>query len=268
MAEGTERLFAEERQNRILALLNENGKVLIPELCTHFSVSSVTVRNDLNELERQGRLRRTHGGAIPVSKTALEPDFRQKQVHRPQQKEALAAYAATLVEDGDTLVLDTGTTMLALAQKLTGKHRLTVVTNDLKIAALLDDQSDHTVILTGGTLRRGFYCTTGPAVIDQLRRHRADTCFLSTNGFSLRAGFTTPDEMHAEMKREMARISAQTVMLCDSEKFGRDLFSVIMPLSEADRILTDNGLDRSDREALLRAGLPLTVVDLQGSAEE
>ena len=76
MAEGTERLFAEERQNRILALLNENGKVLIPELCTHFSVSSVTVRNDLNELERQGRLRRTHGGAIPVSKTALEPDFR------------------------------------------------------------------------------------------------------------------------------------------------------------------------------------------------
>ena len=264
MADGTEKLFAEERQNRILALLSENGKVFIPELCALFSVSPVTIRNDLNELERQGRLKRTHGGAISASKTAMELDFRQKQVRNPEVKQALAEYAATLVEDGDTLVLDTGTTMLALAQKLTTKKNLTVVTNDLKIAMLLDEESTHTVILTGGTLRRGFYCTTGPAVREALQRHRADMCFLSDNGRSLRAGFTTPDDMHADMKREMARIRSQTVVLCESDKVGKDYFSIIMPLNAVDKIVTDAGLDAADREALLRAELPLTVVDRQG----
>ena len=267
MAETTEKLFAEERQNRILTMLSENGKVLIPELCAHFSVSSVTIRSDLNELERQGRLKRTLGGAIPLSKTAQELNFRHKEVRNSEVKLALAEYAATLVEDGDTLVLDTGTTMLALAQKLLPKKNLTVVTNDLKIAALLDEQSTHTVILTGGVLRRGFYCTTGPMVRDDLRRFRADTCFLSVNGMSLRAGFTTPDEGHADMKREMARISSQTVVICDSDKIGKDYFSVIMPLAAADRILTDDRIDTADREALLRAELPLTVVSRKEANE-
>ena len=147
MIDGTEKLFAEERQNHILSMLGENGKVLIPELCTLFSVSAVTIRNDLNELERQGKIKRTHGGAIPLSKTARELNFQQKQVKNMDVKLALAEYAASLVEDGDTLVLDTGTTMLALAQKLLTKKNLTIVTNDLKIAMLIDEQSTHTCLL-------------------------------------------------------------------------------------------------------------------------
>lgn len=267
MADGMEKLFAEERQSRILSMLSENGKVLIPELCAHFSVSAVTIRNDLNELERQGRIKRTHGGAIPLSKTAQELNFQQKQVKNMDVKLVLAEYAATLVEDGDTLVLDTGTTMLALAQKLLTKKNLTIVTNDLKIAMLIDEQSTHTVILTGGVLRRGFYCTTGPMMRDDLRRFRADTCFLSSNGMSLRAGFTTPDEGHADMKREMARISSQTIVICDSDKIGKDYFSVIMPLTAVDRILTDDRIDAAEREALLHAEIPLTVVHSKGMNE-
>lgn len=260
MIDGTEKLFAEERQNHILSMLGENGKVLIPELCTRFSVSAVTIRNDLNELERQGKIKRTHGGAIPLSKTARELNFQQKQVKNMDIKLALAEYAASLVEDGDTLVLDTGTTMLALAQKLLTKKNLTIVTNDLKIAMLIDEQSTHTVILSGGVLRRGFYCTTGAMVRDNLHRFRADICFLSSNGMSLRAGFTTPDEGHADMKREMARISSQTIVICDSSKIGKDYFSVIMPLTAVDRILTDDRIDPADHKAFLRAEIPLTIV--------
>lgn len=261
MLENADRLFAEERQTRILALLDGQGKIMVSELCDRFSVSPATIRNDLSDLERQGRLKRTHGGAIALSKTGAELNFQQKQIKNSDLKFMLAEYAAGLVDDGDTLVLDTGTTMLALAEKLLKKKKLTVITPDIKIAALLDDQSEHTVILTGGILRKGFYCTTGSLVRDNLKCFRVDTCFLATNGLSLRAGLTTPNSAHAEIKRAMAEISSQVIVLCDSSKIGVDYLSVVMPLRQVDMIITDNNIDSEDQMALLEAKVPLTVVN-------
>lgn len=258
----TERLFAEERQEKIIALLNERRKLLIPELCDLFAVSPATIRNDLNELERQGRLQRTHGGAIALSKTGFEPNFQQKTVKNMEIKAAIAKAAAELVEDGDTIALDTGTTTLALAQALTSKKNLTVVTNDIKIAALLDEQGDSTVILLGGTLRRGFYCTVGPVVTENLSRFRVDKCFLATNGLTLRTGLTTPDIGHAEIKKAMADISSQVYVVCDSSKIGMDSFAFVLPLSAVDTVITDNRIDIEEKAALEQADIDLMLVEL------
>ena len=138
-----EPLFAQERQKEILALLEAEQKVLVPQLCRQFSVSPATIRNDLNDLEARGLLRRTHGGAIPTA---------QKTVRRMAEKQAIAACAAAMVENGETIAIDTGTTTLELARCLLARTGLTVGTNDLKIAALLEEQSDATIILIGGAV--------------------------------------------------------------------------------------------------------------------
>lgn len=255
-----EHLFAEERQDRILTLLQQEGKLLIPALCEAFSVSPATIRNDLNDLERRGLLQRTHGGAIAISKTGFEPNFLQKQVKNSRQKEAIAEAAASYVEDGDTLVIDTGTTALAFAAALSGKHDLTVLTNDIKVAALLDEQTDNTVILTGGTIRRNFFCTLGPLVTQSLRQFRADKCFLATNGLSAAAGLTTPDLGQAEIKRLMAEISSQVFVLCDSSKVGVDAFVTVLPLNKVDTVITDAGIDPEEQTALQACGTELVVV--------
>ena len=157
-------LFAEERHLQILQLLQEKTKLHVAELCEQFSVSPATIRNDLRDLEAAGRLKRTHGGAIPLEKTAFEPNSHAKAVANRAIKQRLAAHAATLIEDNDTIALDSGTTMMELAQCLTHHKALTVLTNDVHIAVYLERNPQITVVLIGGVLRHGFGCTTGPIV--------------------------------------------------------------------------------------------------------
>ena len=127
-------LFAEERQEQIVALLSKNSKLLVPELCDYFQVSPATIRSDLRDLAAKGRLKRTHGGAIPISKTLFEPTSDDKKVQHAGEKRAIAALAARLVENGDTIAIDAGTTMMELCKNLVKKEDLTIVVNDLNIA--------------------------------------------------------------------------------------------------------------------------------------
>ena len=130
-------LFAEERKGQILELLRQKSKLLVPELCDYFDVSPATIRNDLRDLENERKLKRTHGGAISLEKTSFELDSRHKEIRNMEQKRQIAACAAKLIEDGDTIILDTGTTTLELAKCLSGKRDLTIVLNDIEIASLL-----------------------------------------------------------------------------------------------------------------------------------
>ena len=157
-----EPLFAEERKSRIIELLNENSKLVVPDLCDYFEVSPATIRNDLRELENGGLLKRTHGGAILNTKTGYELNSYQKGVKNLAAKQAIARYAVNLVDDGDTIAIDTGTTTLEFAKLLAGKNGITAVVNDIGIAKQLEENSDTNIILTGGILRRNFHCTIGP----------------------------------------------------------------------------------------------------------
>ncbi|MFA9379440.1 MAG: DeoR/GlpR family DNA-binding transcription regulator [Acetanaerobacterium sp.] len=233
-------LFAEERKARILRLLKENSKILVPELCELFRVSPATIRNDLRDLERESKLKRTHGGAIPVGKAAFEPLSVLKEVEHIAEKQRIAAYAAQFVEDGDTIALDTGTTTLELAKRLGEKRELTVVLNDIKIASVLEDMTSANIILVGGALRRGFHCLTGPMTIMALNSLNVDKAFMAANAFCADKGFTTPDMNQAEVKKAMMGIASEITMLCDSSKLGRITVTQFAAMRDIDRLVTDS----------------------------
>lgn len=236
-------LFAEERKHQILHILDENSKILISELCDTFHVSAVTIRNDLRELESDGLLKRTHGGAIPVGKASFEPSPSIKEVERIDEKSRIAEYAVKLVEDGDTIALDTGSTTMEFAKRLTGKRNLTVVTNDVQIAACLEEKSDDIqIVLIGGSLRKGFHCTVGRLAVDALADLNVDKAFMATNAFSIERGFTTPSDQQAEIKKCFLKIASQVIMLVDSSKMGKISFVKFTDLQLIDKLITDSGL--------------------------
>lgn len=233
-------LFAEERKEQILLLLRENTKILVPELCKIFQVSPATIRNDLRDLEKDGKLRRTHGGAIPVGKSSFEMSSADKEVTCLEQKQKIAEYAAQLIEDGDTIALDSGTTMLELAKFLTDKQKLTVVLNDIKIASFLEQNSNANIVLIGGMLRHGFRCTIGPMTVDALKDLNVDKAFIATNAFSAEKGFTTPDLNQAEVKKALIQTASERIVLCDSSKIGKITFASFATIHDIDKLITDD----------------------------
>jgi len=236
-------LFAEERRYEITKMLSENTKLLIPALCEYFEVSPATIRNDLRALERKGALKRTHGGAIPVSKAGFEPAHSSKEVENLNEKRRIAAYAATLIEDNDTILLDTGTTTMELAKLLPAKSNLTIVTNDLKIALLLEESTDAAIHFLGGSLRRNFHYTMGASAITQVCTLNVDKAFMATNGLCANKGFTTPVLDLANLKKAMIKTANMVVVMADSRKLGRVAFAQVAPLTYADKIITDTGAD-------------------------
>ena len=151
-----EPIFAEERQEKILSMLMISNKLLVNDLCNEFSVSPATIRNDLNLLEKKGLLKRTYGGAISCSKIGFELTSDQKEHAYSKQKHRIAEYAINLIENGDIIALDSGTTTYCLAELFTKKNNITVVTTDTRISNLLENYSGVSVILAGGLIRKGF----------------------------------------------------------------------------------------------------------------
>lgn len=236
-------LFATERREQILQLLEERSKIFVPELCDVFSVSPATIRTDLRDLENDGKLRRTHGGAIPVAKAAFEEVSVLKEIDHIEEKRRIAQEAATLVEDGDTIALDIGTTTIELAKCLRGKQNITAVTVDLEIARTLED-FDINVIVIGGILRRGYHCAVGSMAVSNLSRMNVDKAFMAANAFSIEKGFTTPAFEYAEVKQAMIAIASETIMLADSSKIGQISFLKFADLDDIDRLIIDDGIGK------------------------
>ena len=260
--EKKELIFAEERKKMILDLLKENKKLLVPELCSHFAVSPATIRNDLRELESEGLLKRTHGGALSNNKAGYEPDSYQKGVRCLEEKQAIARFAAGLVEDGDTIAVDTGTTTLEFVKLLREKKNLTVVTNDIAISRYLEDYCDANIILAGGIIRKNFHCTVGSIALQSLEELYVDKAFMGTNGLTVEKGLTTPDINQAQVKKAIIRIASETIVLCDSSKIGGFAFAQVIPVTQIDRIITDNGIDKKDLKAFEEKEIQVDVITL------
>ena len=250
-----EQMFAHERQKKILSLLRRDKKVFVRDLCELLSVSAVTVRNDLRELEERRALVRTHGGAIPYSNTGFEENTEHKNTKNVAQKQAIAVLAAQYVSDGDTIAIDTGTTAFEFAKALTDKKDLTVVTNDVRVALFLDESSDATVILLGGFLRRGYHCNIGPITEATLGELYMDKCFMATNGLTASAGATTPNADQAVIKRMMVEHSNQAILLCDGDKVGRNSLVSFAPIERLHRIITDERARGQEMSAIESIGV-------------
>jgi DeoR family transcriptional regulator, fructose operon transcriptional repressor len=234
-----ELVFVEERQRGILAYVVSQKKATVAELCSRFGVSSATIRNDLRDLEGGGKLVRTHGGAIVRGQARFEPDAAEKGPQHAAEKREIALLAAACIEDGDTIILDTGTTILELARVLDGKRDITVITNDLVIALSLEAHPSATVHFLGGILRKRFHCTVGLRAEEGLRGITVDKAFMAANSFSLENGASTPDLQQADLKRTMISIATKVYLIVDSSKLGRSSFARFALTEDIDCIVTD-----------------------------
>src|SRR5438067_1503726 len=241
-------------------MLKRDGRVLVGDLARHFDTSQVTIRKDLEVLDVQGIVHRTHGGALPAHEGALEdPTLREKEKLHRKEKLHIATAAAHLVKEGQVIILDSGTTTTAIARALRNFRNLTIITNAVNIAAELSGATVE-VILTGGTLRKNSFSLVGPIAEETLRRLNADLLFLGVDGFDVHYGLSTPNLLEAKVNRVMVEVAKRTVAVCDSSKFGRRSLSLIVPTSALQEVITDRGIPKSDLRALKKSGLEVTLV--------
>jgi DeoR family transcriptional regulator, fructose operon transcriptional repressor len=253
-----ENMFAEERKNKILEMISKEKKVTVSDLAKLFGVTGATIRTYLRDLENARLLTRTHGGAIERTRTGFEQDSHEKEVQNLDAKQKIGRAALELVDDDDTIVLDTGTTTLELARCLSTRRNITVVTNDIVIAQLLEETGIAGIIFMGGLVRRGFHCTVGIQGRTLTEGLTADKAFMGANGFTMAKGATTPDVQQAETKKHMIAISAKTILLCDHTKIGKVSFAQFASSEQIDALVTDQ-IESKDRDLIERAGIELVV---------
>jgi DeoR family transcriptional regulator, fructose operon transcriptional repressor len=254
-----ETLFAEERKLRIMDLILKKEKVTVNELVDHFKVSSATIRNDLREMGNQNMLVRTHGGAILRTSTGFEPDASHKEGQNVELKREIAEAALALVDNGDTIVLDTGTTTLELARMLGTRKNVICVTNDIHIASALEDCEGVSILVLGGNLRKKHHCTSGPYAKTILADLTVDKAFMGVNSLNVKRGATTPDVNMAEMKKAMLSIATKKYFLCDSTKLGRSSFVQFAAIEEVDTVITDRDADPGYVKELEGCGVEVII---------
>ncbi len=255
----SETMFVKTRRKAILDLVAQRGFITVRELCDQFGVSPATIRQDLRQLDLTGKLERMHGGAISPDKAIYEPNTYQKEIRNRRQKEAIARAALARIRTGDTLALDTGTTTFELAKLMPGIGGLTVVTYDLQIAAWLESNTDATVILAGGQVRRNFHCTAGQSVIETISRLHVDKTFTAANGLSAAHGLSTPNVDMANIKSALVACAEQVILLCDSSKLGHDAFVSFAPLNSIDVLITDPDADPALLEEIRNLGVTVQL---------
>jgi DeoR family transcriptional regulator, fructose operon transcriptional repressor len=253
-----EQIFVEERKRAVLEFVELHSRATVAELCARFEVSPATMRGDLRDLEQEGKLIRTHGGATVKEKARFELEAREKGVQHAAEKRSVAQRALERVEDGDTILLDTGSTTFQLAALLGARNDITVVTNDLTIALLLEEHPTATVHLIGGTVRKRFHCTLGTRAEEFLHGLKVDKAFMAANSFSVESGATTPDLQHAEIKRQMMAIATKTFLLLDSSKLGRSSFAQFAPAEGIDCLVVDR-MDPKQARRLEELGVELML---------
>lgn len=253
-------LMAEERRQKILALMQSEGRVIVGNLSKVFGVSQITIRKDLDSLQQRGLVQRNHGGALPPTSSALfDPSLQEKQKQHAPQKQRIAAAAAAMVTDGSCIMLDSGTTTAAIAHALRKFSGLTIITNSINIAAEFG-ATNFEVIVTGGSLRKNSFSLVGPIAEDVIKEMHADILFLGVDGFDLEIGLTTPNILEARVNRAMVASARKVVAVCDSTKFSHRSLSRIVPVTALHHVITDISLPTSMAEALRSLNIEVTLV--------
>ena len=249
----------ERRQSLLETLRNQPG-LRVPELAKVLDVSEGTVRNDLNALEDEGRLRRVHGGAVLNNQEPFQNNsFVRRYKENVAAKIAIAREAATLVKDGDSILLDASSTVYYVARALADRQGLRVVTNGFEIARELAQNPSNNVILIGGVVNNNSSSVTGllsERIIEELHTQKA---FLSCSGFSLERGMTEILLAEAQIKRKAIESSQQIFALVDSSKFGKEDMTPFARPAQIAHLFTDSEITEAWKTRLLSANIPFTV---------
>lgn len=248
-----------ERQNRILRHLNENQRISIAQLCAIFSVSEATARRDLETLESDGKLQRVHGGAISLSSASAELPILQRQVEQTEEKARIGKSAASLIGEGETIFLGSGTTVVEIARTLRGRQNLTVITNSLPVVNALVGANGMTVICLGGMLRESELSFIGHITEQALAEVRADKVFIGTRAISLEHGLTHEYLPETMTDRAILRSGREIIVLADHTKFGREAAVLLAPLESVHTIVTDEETPKEFIDAVKERGLKVVV---------
>jgi DeoR family transcriptional regulator of aga operon len=248
------------RRARIADLVRQRGVMRVDELADLFQVSEVTIRHDLAQLEKEGQLIRDRGGAIPIKQVSTLPSIAHRAELNLEEKRRIGCAAAQLVNPGDTIIMDGGTTVVKMTRHLANISALTVVTNGLDIATELGAVTDAQVILLGGMLHREASSTLGPLTEQSLNDLVVQKLFLGAQAVDLKVGLTDSSIEIAQVKRAMIRAARQVILLVDASKWGRTGFYKIAPLSAVHTIITDTNLPDAARTAIERLGIDLLLV--------
>lgn len=232
-------LTMDERREAIVDFLKKEGKITVEDLSDRLKVSQVTIRKDLDTLEKRGLLERSHGNAVFSQQSRFNIAFLEKLQIQAREKDLIARAAASYVHEGDSILLDSGTTTLSLAKALVGRFKsLFVITNSIP-AALELTKAGYDLLLIGGQVRNHSLALIGPWGVKNLESYHVDRAFMGTSGITLAHGFSTPDSLDAQMKQAMIRIADKTYVLTDSSKFGHNCMVSFAKCSEIHLTITD-----------------------------
>jgi DeoR family fructose operon transcriptional repressor len=232
-------LFREERKLQILEMLKVDQRVEVGRLASRFEVSEDTIRRDLRDLETQGLLVKTHGGAL--NRVEAPKSYEKRLEHAWSFKSSIGKAAAALVEEGECLLIDSGTTALSLARSLK-VNKAKVLTNSLEVAKVISEYPQLELVVLGGRWDP-LHQLVGPATVEQLLRYRVDKVFLAMPGLDVKHGITVPSEEEAAVKRAMIQIGQQVIGLVDHSKMGVVSFAYVAPASVIDLLVTDELAD-------------------------
>lgn len=243
-------LYAEERKQKIMNYIEINARCSVGELAELFDITPVTIRSDLRDLEKSGKIIRTHGGAVLRSKTEHEDFVDERKNH--DKKFSIAEKAVEFLHDGDSIALDTGTTALAFANAIVNSaiRNLKIITPDVLLIHTLEQRQDFEIISLGGQVRHGFHFACGDMTLQMLDNFHVDKFFLTTSAIDLVHGLTTPNPGTANLKAKMISIAKETNVLVDSTKFNKVCFCKICDFDRIERIIVDDGLHEETRKAL------------------
>lgn len=249
----------EDRYQAILRLVAAKGRVSIAELTRQLKVSEMTIRRDLAALDAEGAVRRVRGGAVPVASGSYEPPFTARAKLNAAAKRDIAAEASKLISDGETVIVDGGTTGAAIAAELMGRD-ITVCTPSLRVADVLSGSSTVRLMIPGGIVRPGERTLIGPAALRIFEDHRFDVYIMTVSGIHVTAGLTEWDLDDAAVKRAALAAANRCIVACDASKFGKTAFGRICQVERADVIVTDSAIPAGQRTAFTAADVELRIV--------
>lgn len=235
------------RRNQILNQLNAKGEIFVDQLSKEFEVSEVTIRNDLDQLEKKKLLIRARGGAMKhVGGVGLDFGISEKDKINFSDKVKIGEFASTLIQDGDIIIIDSGTTTAELAKNLDRFNDLTVITNAINIAIIISKFPNINLIMPGGHMRKNSQSLVGPIAGKSLSRFHVDKLFLGVDGVDINDGLFTANMEEAHLNEQMIKISNEIIVLTDSSKFNRQAFAYICGMNQVDRIITDKRISDED----------------------
>lgn len=240
------------RRSNILDIINSTGCATIKDLAVALDVSEATIRRDLDELNDEHMLERIHGGAqaLKASRTAYESAYHDKSLYMVEEKAKIGAYAASHVNDGDTILLDSGTTTLQIANNLSKRKNITVITHDLYIASSIELDPSSSLIVPGGTRRAGFGVLIGPTTQSFIQSIRVDKTFLSADAVDTSFGVSNATLEEANLKKALITSGQKIYLVADHSKFSNLALVHVCSLSQIDLLISDAQLPAKERKLL------------------